>query len=154
MILGDNTYYVSSSTTSAADCPKQCHPLSYYTTNTTTYFTSNATFIFMEGEHLLHHKTLPQVVVNDVSNLTLRSHHNINTDLIIQCSHNTHGLAFNNGNVIIISGIAITGCGYGYIPPLSFTNIAALYIHQLIMYNNFGSRLVTNNLPNNYYSNK
>ena len=97
MILGDNTYYVSSNTTD--DCPQPCHPLSYYITNTATYFTSNATFIFMEGEHLLDSKGSVQVVINNVDNLTLRGERgHSNTGIINGCSTNTHGLVFNNSN--------------------------------------------------------
>ena len=111
MILGDNTYYVSSSTTN--DCPQQCHPLSYYITHTATYFTSNATFIFMKGEHLLDSKGLVQVDINDVNSLTLKGEKgHSNTDTIIRCGSNTHELVFYNGSIIIIYGITITGCGH------------------------------------------
>ena len=135
MILGDNTYYVSSSTTN--DCPKQCHPLSYYITHAATYFTSNATFIFMEGEHLLDSKGLVQVVINNVDNLTLRGERgHSNTDTIIKCSSNTSGLIFNNGNIITIYDITITGCGQQYIPPLLLINIASIYIHHITLNSN------------------
>ena len=135
MILGDNTYYVSSNTND--DCPRPCHPLSYYITHTDTYFTSNATFIFMEGEHILDSKGLVRVVINNVDNLTLRgeSGHS-NTDVIIKCSSNTRGLVFNNGSIINIYDITITGCGQQDTIPLSFTNIASLYIHHITLYNN------------------
>ena len=135
MILGNNTYYVSLSTTD--DCPQPCNPLSYYIADTATYFTSNATFIFMEGEHLLDSKGLVQVVINNVDNLTLRgeSGHS-NTDIIIRCGSNTHGLNFNNGSIINIYGITITGCGQQDIIPLKFANIASLYIHHIRLYNN------------------
>ena len=135
MILGDNTYYVSSSTND--DCPRPCHPLSYYITDTATYFTSNATFIFMEGEHLLDSKGLVRVVINNTDNLTLRgeSGHS-NTDVIIRCGSNTRGLVFNNGSIINIYDITITGCGQQDTIPLSFTNIASLYVHHITLYNN------------------
>ena len=135
MILGDNTYCVSSSTTN--DCPKQCHPLSYYITDTATYFTSNATFIFMEGEHLLDSKGLVQVIINNVDNLTLRGERgHSNIDIIVRCSSNTRGLVFNNSNIIHIYGITITGCGQQDIPPLLLTNITSLYIHHIMLYGN------------------
>ena len=137
MILGsgDNTYYVSLATTD--DCPQPCHLLSYYITDTATYFTSNATFIFMEGEHLLDSKGLVQVVINNVGNLTLRgeSGHS-NTGIIIRCGSNIRGLEFNNGSIINIYDIAITGCGQQDIMPLSFTSISLLYIHHIKIYNN------------------
>ena len=109
----------------------------------------------MEGEHIIqHHMGLAQVVIDGISNLTLRGKRDHNkTDVVIWCSHNTHGLAFKNGNLLIISGINITGCGKGNISALSFTNIAILNIHHLIMLNNnFGHNLISNNLPDNSYS--
>ena len=135
MILGDNTYYVSSSTTS--DCSQPCHPLSHYITNTATYFTANATFIFMEGEHLLDSKGLVQVLINNAENLTLRGERgHSNTDIIIRCSSNTRGLLFNNGSIINIYGITVTGCGQQDVPPLLLSNIASLHIHHIILHNN------------------
>ena len=135
MILGDNTYYVSSNIND--DCPRPCHPLSYYITHSDTYFTSNATFIFMEGEHILDSKGLVRVVINNTDNLTLRgeSGHS-NTDVIIRCGSNTHGLVFNYGIIINIYDITITGCGQRDIRPLSFIDIASLYIHHVTLYNN------------------
>ena len=65
VIQGDDTYYVNSSTTS--NCPQPCHPLSHYVSDTATYFNSNATFIFMEGEHLLDSKG-SVVVISNVDN--------------------------------------------------------------------------------------
>ena len=130
MILGDNTYYVSSSTTK--DCPKQCHPLSYYVANTTAYFTSNATFIFMEGEHLLDSKGVV-VVINNVDNLTLSGERGHST---IKCTSSTHGIVIINGNIINIYGIIITGCGQKNILPLLFSNITSIYIHHITLHNN------------------
>ena len=135
VILGDNTYYVSSSTTD--DCPRPCHPLSYYITNTDTYFTSNATFIFMEGEHLLDSKGLVRVIIDNADNLTLRKkrgHTDIET--IIKCSSKTRGLVIYNGSIVTIYGIIITGCGQKDISPLLFINITSLYIHYITLYNN------------------
>ena len=91
----------------------------------------------MEGEHILDSKGLVRVAINNVDYLTLRgeSGHS-NTDVIIRCGSNTHGLEFNNGNVINICGITITGCGQRDTIPLSFTNIASFYIHHVTLYNN------------------
>ena len=135
MILGDNTYYVSSSTTN--HCPQQCHSLSYYVIHTATYFTSNATFVFMEGEHLLDSKGLVQVNINNVDNLTLRGERgHSNIDATIKCSSKTRGLMFSNSNIINIYGIIITGCGQQDTVPLSFINVISLYIHHITLCNN------------------
>ena len=143
VILGDNTYYVRSSTTS--HCPRPCHRLSHYIAGTTTYFTSNTTFIFMEGEHLLHSKGLVQVVINHVDNITLRGETgNFNTDAIIRCSSNTRGLVFNSGNIISIYNVTITECGQQDIPPLLLTNIATIYIHHFKLHNNMYNTSTSN----------
>ena len=118
VILGDNTYYVSSST---VNCPQVCHPLSYYIADTATYFTPNTTFIFMEGEHLLENKGLVQVVINDIDNITLRGekgHSNTTSNIIIKCGSTTRGLVFNSASAITIYGIIITGCGQKKISPI------------------------------------
>ena len=129
VIQGDDTYYVNSSTTS--NCPQPCHPLSHYVSDTATYFNSNATFIFMEGEHLLDSKG-SVVVISNVDNLTFkREKSHSNAGIIIKCSNNTRGLKFMNGGIITIYGITITGCGYSLISPLSFENIASLHIHHI-----------------------
>ena len=91
----------------------------------------------MEGEHLLDGKGLVQVVINSVDNLTLRGERgHSDTDAIIKCSNNTRGIVFNNSNIVTIYGITITGCGQQEVSPLSFINIASLYIHHITLYNN------------------
>ena len=134
MILGDDTYYVSSPTTK--DCPQPCHPLSHYINNTATYFTSNATFIFMEGEHLFESKG----DVNDIvitSSLTLRGKRgHSDNDTIIKCSSNANNLIFNYGTVINIYGIIITGCG-----KKMTINRSVLLITDSIFTNNNGLRI-------------
>ena len=91
----------------------------------------------MEGEHLLDSQGSVQVVINNADNLTLRgeSGHS-NTDIIIRCSSNTRGLVFNNGSIINIYDVTITGCAQQDVMPLSFINIASLYIHHITLYNN------------------
>ena len=132
--MGGNVYYVSSST--SADCPQPCHPLSYYVTDTASFFTSDATFVFMEGEHLLH-TGLAQVAINDIDNLTLRGERShSNTNVIITCSRNTRGMVFNNGGIVTIYDITITGCGQLGISPLSLININIVNVHYLTIYNN------------------
>ena len=132
--MGGNIYYVSSST--SADCPQPCHPLSYYVTDTDSFFTSDATFVFMKGEHLLH-AVLAQVTINDIRSLILRGERgHSNTNVIITCSHNTRGMVFNNGGIVTIYDITITGCGQLDISPLSLININTINIHYLTIYNN------------------
>ena len=88
-LLG-HTYNVSLSTTN--DYHQQCYPLSYYISNSTVY--SNATFIFMVGEHLLDNESLAKVVIENFNSLTCTLRGYSNTDIIIRCSNNTSGLEF------------------------------------------------------------
>ena len=145
VILGDNTYYVRSSTTD--DCPQPCHPLSYYINDTATYFTSNATFIFMEGEHLLDKRGSAQISVSNLSNLTLRGERS-GDGVVIRCGSNTHGLAISNTAIVNIDSISITGCGkqtrvakyaVEIILGLSLSSIALLSINRLAVYDNLYS---------------
>ena len=120
------------------DCANECHPLTYYIANTTTaYFTSNATFIFMEGEHLLDVKgSAVRVLINDINNLTLRGDNSTNT--ILRCGNNTKGLAFTKGSMINIIGITITGCGQHstHTYPITIIDIAVMQIINCIFRSN------------------
>ena len=94
----------------------------------------------MEGVHLLDSAGSVQVVINHVDNLILQGQRNhSNTDIVIMCSSNTHGLEFYNGNTIAIYGITIAGCGQIYYSSLSFTNITSLYIHDVILHDSISS---------------
>ena len=63
---GQNTYYVSSATDSA--CPSTpCLNFSQYIQNSDTYFTSNTTFIFRPGDHIVE----KNVVIANVNILKL-----------------------------------------------------------------------------------
>ena len=91
----------------------------------------------MEGEHKLNSNGSTKAVINNVDNLTLRGERgHSNTDIIIKCSSYTRGIVFDNGSIINIYGITITGCGQQDIIPLLFINIASLYIHHITLYNN------------------
>ena len=96
----------------------------------------------MEGEHILDSKGSVQVVINNTDYLTVRGESGYsNTDIIIRCSTNTHGLVFNNGSVVNICGITITGCGQKGVIPLLFINIASLFIYHTTLYNTIGGGL-------------
>ena len=92
----------------------------------------------MKGEHILDSKGSVQVVINNVDNLILRGERShFNTEIIIiRCSNNIRGLVFNNGSIITIYGISITGCGQQDISPLLLINIAKINVHYLRIYIN------------------
>ena len=91
----------------------------------------------MEGEHKLNSNGSTKAVINNVDNLTLRGERgHSSTDIIIRCSSNTRGIVFNNGSIINIYGITITGCSQQDNATLLFVSIASLYIHNITLYNN------------------
>lgn len=66
-----HVYYILTSDVSNSTCPHEgdtCHTLSYYATLPWLYFQSNATFIFMAGNHHLTHN----IKVFQIHNLTLK----------------------------------------------------------------------------------
>jgi len=60
-----------------------CHPLSYYTSNITQYFTSNTTIKFLPGVHQLDDNTT--VLIENINQLELVGDTSGNHDTIIQC---------------------------------------------------------------------
>ena len=64
------TYYVKPEP-DATPCPyKLCEILNYYTSNVAEFFTTNTTFIFLNGTHQLWSNKL--LLIEDISRLTLR----------------------------------------------------------------------------------
>ena len=92
-------------------CPKgmsNCHKLSFYTSNVSQYFTSDATFTFLSGIHTLD-SSVPVIIAN-IANITFTS--NItNAVPTIQCNNGTFGFNFQNISNITIRGMTINGCG-------------------------------------------
>ena len=116
----------------AQSCPpdQTCHNLSYYVSQPDHYFTSNAEFIFLEGEHRLNREEI--VSVSKVDNLTLRGEGQwvagseetvMQSTAIIHCSKAKGGFFFTNSFIITIRTLTFKNCGGYHILPSS-------YIHQ------------------------
>ncbi len=93
-------------------CPKDisdCHELSFYTSNVSKYFTSNATFTFLSGVHTLD--SFVPVIIANIANITFTSNTAADAIPTVQCANGTFGLTFENITTIKINGIAISGCG-------------------------------------------
>ena len=159
LATGDTTvYYVSTITT---DCyyMHNCHTLSHYISNITRYFTSDVTFIFEEGEHLLDSAGTELVLISDAHNLILRGETTA-SNVTITCGNSTGGLWFINSSHIAISGITITDCGKIKTTPLSLThiiradinnvsiingrNVIALHIYDMLYLHISNSRFINN----------
>ena len=89
-----------------------CHTLSYYISQIDTYFVSNATFIFMEGSHLLDRK----VSIMYANILTLKGQGQwvegntknvMQSTVIIICNG---GFKFSMSTQTAIVGITFTNC--------------------------------------------
>ena len=114
-------YYVKPHGSTNTSCPADalgdntCHTLSYYTSQTDTYFVSNATFIFMEGNHLLDRK----VSIVYANNLTLKGQGQwvegktknvMQSTVIITCNGKVGGFNFSMLTQTAIVGITFTNC--------------------------------------------
>ena len=62
---GQNTYYVSSTDSACPSTP--CLNFSQYIQNSETYFTSNTTFIFSPGDHIIQ----KEVVIANINTLEM-----------------------------------------------------------------------------------
>ncbi len=75
-------YYVMPDNTSASSCPDQpCLTLNLYAEQSSVYFTTGATFVFLSGNHSLQ----SSISLNSVSNITLRGTEH-NSSATISCT--------------------------------------------------------------------
>ena len=94
-----------------------CHPLNYYAENSSEYFVTDSTFIFLPGVHVLE----SNISVKNVFRIVLRNHttagqsvcgdHVKKQSAVINCMGNEAGFAFSNVTDLTIQGINITECG-------------------------------------------
>ena len=96
-----------------------CHNLSYYISNPESYFTSDTTIIFLEGQHSFDREYL--VYVSNVHNLTLKGQGQwpvagaeetvLQSTVIINCTRERGGFHFNTSDIITVEGLTIVNCG-------------------------------------------
>ena len=105
-----------------APCPEnvsnECHYLSYYSKNSSLYFSSDTLFLFLQGTHLLEGEEL--LVIQGVSNLTLQGlgrmeagfHWTVQqSNVMITCANLKGGLALVNCSDITLRTITLFNCG-------------------------------------------
>ena len=110
-------YYVVPTNSSENSSSPECHTLGYYAAHKTEYFTTNSTFLFFPGEHLLNNGD--NITVTGASRLRLiaTSHsmygHSPRKGDVpqIDCKGNTAGFAFISVSDLEIRGLSIKGCG-------------------------------------------
>ena len=90
------------------DCPtgNVCHPLSYYTSHSDSYFTNNTVFHFMEGNHYMNEG----VVIQGKSNITINGS-GISSSIITCTNSYTGGFDIHECISITISHLLINNCG-------------------------------------------
>ena len=100
-------------------CPGEpCLTFSEYVNRSEQYFTSNATFIFLSGNHLLNE----QLRIVNVSNITLRGETSSSDELVAQinCAPFVN-LTFINTTSIEIASLWFALCGYSVESTLLFS---------------------------------
>ena len=123
-------------------CPphKICHNLSYYISQPDSYFTSDTTIIFLEGEHSFDREDL--VHVSNVHNLTLKGQGQwpvagaeetvMQSTVIINCIKGRGGFFFGTSQNITVEGLTVVNCG-------GLDNRAVFYfdtVQSLLFYKN------------------
>jgi hypothetical protein len=121
------------------DCPtdKECHPLSFYTNDFYSYFTDNAVFYFMKGNHLMS----KNILFRGKYDITMKGvKKNVS---IINCSH--FAVFILECSDITISDLSITNyimtSSNNFSAALNVKNSSRIYFHSLIIVNNNASSL-------------
>ena len=110
------------------------HNLSYYISQPDHYFTSNATIIFLEGEHSFDREDI--VRVSYVHNLTLKGQGQwplaeteetavMQSTVIINCTKGIGGFYFANSN-ITVEGLTVVNCGRVHYAVFQFDSVQSL----------------------------
>lgn len=142
-------YYVRPDNDSTG-CNTSCHSLMYYTQNTSKYFVSNATFIFLDGFHFLENDTL--LAVANVEQIVFRG-----TNLPLTNDSHTPTIEckgygqFNFENIISLTLKRLTfiGCGrilsnheYPTMAAIRLSNITGLHMSEITVQNCTGFGLL------------
>ena len=126
----NDVYYVIADDAAGHEqsCPPHqiCHNLSYYISQPDSYFTSDTTIIFLEGEHSFGKNDL--VHVSYVHNLTLKGQGQwpvagaeetvMQSTVIINCTRGRGGFYFATSHNITVEGLTVINCG-GFLSPSS-----------------------------------
>ena len=138
-----DVYYVTAHDAAGhkQSCPpgQICHNFSYYISQPDSYFTSDTTIIFLEGEHSFDRVDL--VHVSNVHNLTLKGQGQwpvagaeetvMQSTVIINCTRGRGGFYFGTSHNITVEGLTIVNCG-GFIngAVFNFETVQSLFFHK------------------------
>ena len=141
-----DVYYVTAHDAAGHEqsCPPHqiCHNLSYYISQPDSYFTSDTTIIFLEGEHSFDREDL--VHVSNVHNLTLKGQGQwpvagaeetvMQSTVIINCTRGRGGFYFSTSHNITVEGLTVVNCGrfaIGYHTGVfNFSTVQNLFFHK------------------------
>ena len=106
-----------------SDCKSRCNTIQFYTSNISSYFKSNTTFLFINGTHQ-HRRNF---TVENITNLHFVSLNTSTGNIIIQCSESHQvGFIFNNCSQVTVKNIAFFNCGHQLYTPYHQRTHAAL----------------------------
>ena len=119
----NDVYYVTADDAAGHEhsCPPHqiCHNLSYYISQPDSYFTSDTTIIFLEGDHSFDIMDLVQV--NNVHNLIMKGQCQwpvagaeetvMQSTVTINCTRGRGGFHFNTSHNITVEGLTVINCG-------------------------------------------
>ena len=138
-----DVYYVTTDDATGHErlCPLHqiCHNLSYYISQPDYYFTSDTTFIFLEGEHTLDREY--PVHVSNIHNLTLKGQGQwpvagaeetvMQSTVIIKCVRGLGGFYFSTSYDITVEGLTVVHCGgLEGKAVFTFSHVENLFFHK------------------------
>ena len=135
-----DVYYVTAHDAAGHEqsCPPHqiCHNLSYYISQPDSYFISDTTIIFLEGEHSFDRED-PIFVIN-VHNLTLKGQGQwpvagaeetvMQSTVIINCTRGRGGFYFGTSHNITVEGLTVVNCRG--LPVFGFSDVHTLLFHK------------------------
>ena len=142
-----DVYYVTAHDAAGHEqsCPPHqiCHNLSYYISQPDSYFTSDTTIIFLEGEHSFDREDFA-VSVSNVHNLTLKGQGQwpvagaeetvMQSTVVINCTRGRGGFYFGTSHNITVEGLTVVNCGGviidGAVAVFNFDTVQSLFFHK------------------------
>ena len=165
-LTANDVYYVTADNAAGREqsCPPHqiCHSLSYYISQPDSYFTSDTTIIFLEGNHSFDE--IEFVRVSNVHNLTLKGQGQwpvagaeetvMQSTVTINCTRGRGGFYFATSHNIIVEGLTVTYCG-GFLSSTMRTSavfyfeaVANLFFHKNSLQHMTGNGLFVLNCEN------
>ena len=166
LTIADHVYYVTPDDGTGNYSCTNCQKLSHYISQHDSYFTSNTTIIFLEGQHSYDRDDY--ILIRNVQNLTLKGQGQwpvagpeetvMQSTVIINCTRGTGGIYFINSDSITVDDLTIINCGgadthghqhmviyFGNVHGLFFrkNSIQHMTGYGLLIYNS-GNVLITN----------